>query len=77
MNQYLNTDKGLHFLTGGLLFGAIYLLTRDRRMALVAVAIAGVLKEVARDQMMGLGTPDWMDAIATVNGGVFGALVVQ
>jgi len=68
-------DKALHFIYGALVFCASYLLTAFQQLpalhiAAGAVVVAGVGKEVYDHLNRDKHTPDLMDAVATVAGGV-------
>ena len=63
----LSRDKLLHYTVGTLLYVATYWLMGY--WALVVVIVAAVGKEVY-DKVSGKGTPEWLDAIATVIGGI-------
>lgn len=67
----LPLDKAFHFLAGWAIAATF------QSMPLVAaalVAAAGISKEIC-DKRSGKGTPDPMDAIATLLGGVGGLVV--
>lgn len=63
----LPADKVLHFALGVVLF-ALWLPFLGSLGALVAVVLAGVLKELYDAVRPGLHTPDLLDAVVTVVG---------
>jgi len=62
----LPLDKQLHFFSGGMLAGL--LMPFGFEVAWLGVVAAGVGKEVY-DKVSGRGTPEIMDAVATILGG--------
>jgi len=77
-------DKMLHFFAGlfiSLLAGWLALAFNfDTKTSTAASFLsgttAGVAKEVVWDDMMGKGTPEVMDAVATTAGSAIGSLVI-
>ncbi len=67
----LPIDKQLHFLSGTVITLAAERFT-EPETALAIGVIAGILKEVVYDMILGLGTPEIGDALATVAGALFG-----
>jgi len=68
-------DKALHAIVGGAIFSAAYVLFTlaglpALHIAAGAVVVAGVGKEVYDHLNRDKHTPDLMDAVATVAGGV-------
>jgi hypothetical protein len=68
-------DKKLHLLAGlalalsaGLLFCPL--------VGLVTAAVVGALKEIIWDWLLKKGTPEFMDFVATVAGGVIGYVLI-
>jgi len=69
-------DKKLHLLAGlalSLLMGLLCTPTRG----LLAAVIVGALKEISWDWWLGRGTPEFLDFVATVLGGVLGAVILH
>ena len=69
-------DKQKHFLAGlalsilaGLLFCPI--------VGLATAAVVGALKEIIWDWLLKKGTPELLDFVATVAGGVLGAVILH
>ena len=69
-------DKQKHFLAGlalsllaGLLFCPI--------VGLATAAVVGALKEIIWDWLLKKGTPEFLDFVATVLGGVLGAVILH
>ena len=69
-------DKKLHLLAGlalalsaGLLFCPI--------VGLVTAAVIGALKEIIWDWLLKKGTPEFLDFVATVAGGVIGYTLLK
>ncbi len=69
-------DKKLHLLAGlalsilaGLLFCPI--------VGLATAAVVGALKEIIWDWLLKKGTPEFLDFVATVAGGVLGAVILR
>ena len=69
-------DKQKHLLAGlalsllaGLLFCPI--------VGLVTAAVIGALKEIVWDWLLKKGTPEFLDFVATVAGGVLGAVILH
>lgn len=69
-------DKKLHILAGialaiiaGLLFCPI--------VGLVTAAVVGALKEIIWDWLLKKGTPEFLDFVATVAGGVVGYALLR
>ena len=71
--MWKQTDKQLHFL-GGIILALVFGLFLGIWAGLAAAVIAGLAKE-AYDSL-GFGTLDKWDAVATVAGGIIGALVL-
>jgi hypothetical protein len=72
----IGRDKIKHFFAGlaiaivaGLLFYPL--------VGLLAAAAVGALKELIRDRLLKKGTPELMDFIATVAGGVVGYALLR
>ena len=69
-------DKKLHLLAGlalaiiaGLLFCPL--------IGLATAAVVGALKEIVWDWLLKKGTPEILDFVATVAGGVLGAVILH
>ena len=69
-------DKKLHILTG-LAFAIIAGLLFCPRIGLAAAAVVGALKEIVWDWLLKKGTPELLDFVATVAGGVIGAVILH
>jgi hypothetical protein len=68
-------DKSLHLLAGlalSLLAGLLFC----PRIGLAAAAVIGALKEIVWDWLLKKGTPEPLDFVATVAGGVIGYVLV-
>ena len=69
-------DKKKHFWAGlalSLLAGLLFCpLT-----GLAAAAVVGALKEIIWDWLLKKGTPEFLDFVATVAGGVLGAVILH
>ena len=72
----MQKDKQLHLLTGlalsilvGLLFCPL--------TGLVTAAVVGALKEIVWDWLLKKGTPELLDFVATVAGGVIGYTLLK
>ncbi len=69
-------DKRLHFIAGmalslvaGLLFCPL--------TGFITAAAVGALKEIIWDWLLKKGTPEFLDFVATVLGGVLGAVILH
>ena len=71
----LPQDKANHFVYGVVMF-TLLLLIKSPEIALAIVVVIGVAKEVY-DKYSGTGTPDVLDAVATMCGGSMGYLCTQ
>lgn len=60
-------DKLIHYVIGTLLYAATYLLVGY--LAIVVVIVVAVGKELY-DKVSGKGTPEYLDALITITGGV-------
>lgn len=67
----LPQDKANHLIYGLLMFMVMTPFT-GALLAVLTVAIIGALKEIIHDKLMGKGTPDPWDAVATSAGGIAG-----
>ena len=65
--KLLQRDKLLHYTVGTLLYATTYLLVGY--LAIVVVTVVAVGKELY-DKVSGKGTPEYLDALATITGGV-------
>ena len=72
----ISKDKQKHLLAGlalsilaGLLFCPL--------IGLATVAVVGALKEIIWDWLLKKGTPEFLDFVATVAGGVLGAVILH
>ena len=69
-------DKLKHLLAGigiSLVFGVQFL----PLIGLITAAIVGALKEIIWDWLLKKGTPELLDFVATVAGGVLGAVILH
>jgi hypothetical protein len=69
-------DKKLHILAGlalSLLMGLSFCPLTD----LAAAAVVGAFKEIVWDWLLEKGTPELLDFVATVLGGVLGAVILH
>ena len=69
-------DKLRHLLAGmgiSLVFGARF----SPLIGLITAAIVGALKEIIWDWLLKKGTPEFLDFVATVAGGVLGAVILH
>ena len=62
------TDKALHFIVGVLIFTALHF--ANHYLAIGAVVFAALGKEVYDLYHRDKHTPEWMDAVATITGGL-------
>ena len=76
MIKLFQKDKKLHILAGlalslvaGLLFCPL--------IGLAAAAVIGAFKEIVWDWLLEKGTPEFLDFVATVAGGVLGAVILH
>jgi hypothetical protein len=69
-------DKKLHLLAG-LALSILAGLFVYPLIGLATVAVVGALKEVIWDWLLKKGTPEFLDFVATVAGGVLGAVVLH
>ena len=67
----LPQDKANHLIYGLLMFMVMTPFT-GALLAVLTVAIIGALKEIIHDKLMGKGTPDFWDFVATAAGGALG-----
>jgi hypothetical protein len=68
-------DKLLHFVAGLICSAVVYLITGSPIIAFSASALLGAAKEVYDSR--GHGTVEVLDAVATVAGGVVGAILAR
>ena len=69
-------DKLKHLLAGigiSLVFGVQF----SPLIGLITAAIVGALKEIIWDWLLKKGTPEFLDFVATVAGGVLGAVILR
>ena len=69
-------DKLKHLLAGigiSLVFGVQF----SPLIGLITAAIVGALKEIIWDWLLKKGTPEFLDFVATVAGGVLGAVILH
>lgn len=69
-------DKKLHLLAGlalSLLMGLLFC----PLIGLATAAVVGALKEIIWDWLLKKGTPELLDFVATVLGGVLGAVILH
>jgi len=70
LSSIANGDKILHFLAGWAIGSAVVLTTSSTIAAMTLVVIVGIGKELIDNVNTELHTPDWMDAIVTIVGGL-------
>ena len=69
-------DKAMHFCAGlalSILAGLLY----TPFWGLATAAVVGALKEIIWDWLLKKGTPELLDFVATVAGGVLGAVILH
>ena len=69
-------DKVMHFCAGlalSMLAGLLY----TPFWGLATAAVVGALKEIIWDWLLKKGTPELLDFVATVAGGVLGAVILH
>ena len=69
-------DKKLHILAG-LALSLVAGLLICPLIGLAAAAVVGALKEIIWDWLLKKGTPELLDFVATVLGGVLGAVILH
>lgn len=69
MVDLLAQDKLLHVVAGVIIYGGCSLLYSNP-VCLGVVAAAGIGKEVIYDKLLDKGTPEVLDAAATIAGGL-------
>ena len=69
-------DKKLHLLAG-LALSILAGLFVYPMFGLLTAAVVGALKEIVWDWLLKKGTPEWWDFVATVAGGVLGAVILH
>ena len=69
-------DKKLHLLAGLALSILAGLFVYPMFGLLIAAAV-GALKEIIWDRLLKKGTPEFLDFVATVAGGVLGAVILH
>ena len=72
----MSSDKIKHLLAGlalSILAGLLFC----PRIGLAAAAVIGAFKEIAWDWLLKKGTPELLDFVATVAGGVLGAVILH
>lgn len=72
----MSSDKQKHLLAGLALALSAGLLFCPR-IGLAAAAVIGALKEIVWDWLLKKGTPEPLDFVATVAGGVIGYLLLK
>ena len=68
-------DKLLHFVAGLICASFVYLITLNLTLAIGASVILGIAKEVYDSR--GHGTVEVLDVVATIAGGVVGAVLMR
>ena len=68
-------DKLLHFIAGAIASIVVYVVTFNVTTAVAFSALLGIGKEVYDSR--GHGTVEVLDAVATVVGGVVGAILIK
>lgn len=71
MVDLLAQDKLLHALSGVVIFAGCHLFYSSP-ICLATVAVIGVGKEVIYDKLLQQGTPEVIDAVSTMAGGLLG-----
>lgn len=71
----ISRDKLLHFVAGLIASVVVYLIFENLTLAIGASVILGVAKEVYDSR--GHGTVEVLDAVATIAGGVVGAILAR
>ncbi len=69
-------DKQKHLLAGLALSLAMGLFVYPT-WGLITAAVVGALKEIIWDWLLKKGTPEFLDFVATVLGGVLGAVILH
>ena len=69
ISNLIEKDKLLHLIGGSYLY-LFFNLTLSDLISIILVAIVAVLIELVHDKWLGKGTPELMDVIYTVAGGV-------
>ena len=69
-------DKKLHLLAG-LALSILAGLFVYPLIGLATAAVVGALKEIIWDWLLKKGTPEFLDFVATVAGGVLGAVILH
>ena len=69
-------DKKLHLLAG-LALSILAGLFVYPLIGLATAAVVGALKEIIWDWLLKKGTPEFLDFVATVLGGVLGAVILH
>lgn len=72
----MQRDKIGHFIAGVLIAIIVTLFTGNAQWGFVASIVAGIGKEAVWDGLMGRGTVEVLDAVATIAGGVVVYLVL-
>jgi len=67
----IGLDKYMHFIGGTLIFAVSHFVMAPM-LALVAVLVMGIAKELYDNAHKAIHTPDYKDALATTLGGVLG-----
>ena len=65
----IQNDKVGHFIAGVIIAIVVTLVTGNAQWGLVASIVAGIGKEAVWDGLMGRGTVEVLDAVATIAGG--------
>lgn len=68
-------DKLLHFVAGSICSAVVYLISGNLTLAIGASVALGISKEVYDSR--GHGTVEVLDAVATIAGGVVGAILIK
>lgn len=69
-------DKKLHLLAG-LALSILAGLSFCPLIGLATAAVVGALKEIIWDWLLKKGTPEFLDFVVTVAGGVLGAVILH
>jgi drug/metabolite transporter superfamily protein YnfA len=70
----IGKDKILHFIAG-FIIGIVFGILCGFKCGIAWAAGAGIAKEIIWDWLLKKGTPEVMDAVATIIGGIIGASI--
>ena len=72
----LDQDKANHFVYGAIIFTTIAVITTPL-IGLMVTTVVGIGKEIINDKLLKNGTPDFLDFVATVAGGIIGYICTR